>query len=510
MLRWLLLFEVGSRNERTMINTGKLFTLYALPTIISIAVVSILNHSVNLFVRDTLLSLAVLNLLYINPVHFYLQKTFFSNLSSDVILKFIPDKARDYINTRLLMFFLKLHLPILVPSLLTIALFIEKDFRLVYSLCSLAIIICVLVWDVLTAVALRYFFIACSKYFVQIFRVGAFIFTFALFILTAGYGPVYIMSNLEISLEGEVTRQLVSTNSLMFLAPTIVIVLMTFLLYKSILGRDSRNFKRLIISREYSYSPSKVAAFITAYFQRFYAFLLPPVAKEIYVKDVREIARDNRYSLFFITFYHIIGVVLVFFIHFSEVKSVHQAALTSQIVTIIVISYVIVSAFTSGAFKEQVAIRKDKQVLEKFNIKISMQQEVVAKRRLLASIVFPSTIFIFAILILSSLVFSNLSLACMYIFSAVQIALIKGTMVLWRVKSMNNLNNKSEVISFVQLTIMLILLISYIIVYQLAYQIREVHFLGHLVLILMTAVLYLFNSKVNISKSLRGAAAKDA
>lgn len=497
MLRWLGILEVGARIDK--LNKEKLLQRifwYILPTVIAVIVVNRINESINLYLKDTIINIYMINLLYISILHFYVQKIFFRNLKRDVIIAFITDKASDYILLRLFMIFIKTYLPVLIGSVVAVGIFFEGSEK-IYYICSLPTVIGVIIFNILAAVYGRCFINTAKRISVKVAGTIFFIYVMFLFVGVSVYLPIYIFSNLEVLLREHVVRRTIDlhpTALLFFILITVFIVV----IWKY--ARESLNAKSriLILNRDVSlsYSTSKTTELLWEIYQR-HSFNLISFEKEIFYKDGKEIIRENKYAVFSVKLIQILFYVFILFIHFSEdLASFETSASISKFVTFLIIAQLPSVAFMSNSFEKHLNIKNDFEVLQKFNLRFQKIDLIRAKTRVLSAVVFPKIHLIFFVLILSSVFQQHISLALIYMLSAIQVFFIKNTLVLWKVKSINGLNSKSGMIDSLNMIVFFVVLWSFGWVY-LNTPTLETYLQGQFILIALTALTYVFHMTCN-------------
>jgi hypothetical protein len=481
----------------------KLVLQYILPTFITVIIFSSINKSINFQFKDLMINLIIINFFYIGIVHFYIQKKFFMTLDKDIIMKFIPNKASDYIITRVCMIFIKAYLPLILPSILTLGTFFVNS-KLIFYLSSFLLIISTIIINVCIAIYWRYFTNTAIKTYVRVVRILFFICMLFLFILTSFYTPIYILSNYEASFRHRNARSIIELNIYILL-----IIMLICLLAYVIFTYTKKNLKLrariLIINREFTIRihTNKILNKIEKFYESVYSINLSPLEKNIFYKDLKETIRKNKYTFFFISLYQFINVISVLFFNFAdEINTAETSVLASKLLTSIVIGQILLSYFISKSFEMNINIENDFEVLEKYNIKFNKNSLINVKARLLSAIVFPKIYFVFYILILSSIIRLNNYLALFYLLSMIQLIFIRKTMELWRVKVLNELNSKSEVIKFISVLGILTTISLFFMVYSCTDKTNYLQ--GQLVLIIITYIMFMFHWIINNVRAKRG------
>ncbi|NLD48721.1 MAG: hypothetical protein GX660_16275 [Clostridiaceae bacterium] len=496
MLSWLFILEVNANGNRLNIKQiTKFLFLYILPTVISVVVVSNINENINLFIKEASINLFVINSFYIGLIHFYVQKKFFENLNSDVIIKFVPDKADVYIVLRLFMIFTKTYLPVIVPSILTFGMFVGNS-KTVYYICSIIAVIYFIIVNVLIAAYLRYFTNTAKSIYIKMFNTIVGFYMFFLLIVLSIYSPISIMSNLEISLKQEIVRSVIEINTPIILIFVIITGLTLIIL------KDSTDFlkiktRALIFNRsvEISKYSDKITNRIVDYYRKVYSKNLLHIENEIFNKDIKEIIRKNKFSFYFVNILHIIYIAIPLYFYFVEKSnSIETNIFMSKLVTAIIIGQLVFLAIINRAFDNHVSIENDLDVLNNYNITFTKTRLVRAKSRVLSVIVFPKIYSVFTVLIVSSIIRFNTYLSLIYLLSAIQTMFIRKTIELWRVKSINKLNSKSELIRIINILILFIVIVSFYSVYKNDY---TVHLQGQIFLMIISGLMYVFHLTVN-------------
>lgn len=501
---WCMLeFSKGSSNL-SIKQIVKFLRNYVLPTIITVIIANNINKNINFHVKDTIINLIIINSFYIGVVHLYIQKNFFMKLDGDIIIKFMPNKAIDYILLRIFMIFMKAYLPVIIPSVSVLGIFFVNS-KLILYLCSLLLIVSAIAINTLIAIYWRYFINTTKIIYVKI---GNFIFSiciFILFVLISFFTPIWILSNVETSLIHGNIRSIVELN-LFVLLMFILVGMLTFVIFKCSKDYFSVRARMLIFNRKLTISiyKSKISTKIERFYQRVYSICLSTLEKDIFNKDVKEIIRESKYSFVFVSILQILFITTILFFNFADQTNTTESSIfISKLLTVMVIGQLLVSFYVSKAtFEKHINIENDFEVLEKYDIKFTKNNVIKAKTRILGAIVFPKIYFIFSILILSSIIQSNNYLALILLLSMIQIIFIKKSMELCRVKSINKLNSRSEVIKQFNVAGIFITMMSFVLVYKDTDRLQYLQ--GQIVLILITIIMYIFNSTFNNAKIKRG------
>jgi|GEM_PF-3903830 len=501
MFNWWCVLEFNKGNYKLNIKQIVKFVYnYILPVIITVSIVSNIEKDINFKIKDTIINLVIINSFYICIVHVYIQKKFFMKLEREVILRFLPNKASDYIILRVFMIFTKAYLPVIIPSMLFLGMFFANS-KSIFYICSLLQIIFAIIINVLIAIYWRYFINTTKEIYVKTSNVIFSISIFILFMLTSNT-PVWILSGFESSLKVKTTRKIVELNAFV-LFMFILIVILSFVIFKYSKDYFNLRARMLIFNRQVTITKYKGNALnkIQRVYQSVHSISLSTLEKEIFNKDIKEMFRKSGYSILFVIINHIFNIVIIFFFNFSEkVNTVEGSILISKLTTVIIVGQFIAATFISkAAFEKHINIENDFEVLGKYNIKFTKFNVIKAKTRILSTIIFPKIYFIFSILILASLINFNNYLALIYLLSMIQLIFIKKTMELWRVKSINGLNSEGEVISVSNLVGILVTIILFVSVYR--YDDKVQYLQGQLVLILITAIMYMFHLTVNNARS---------
>ena len=502
---WCILEINTGNNNLSVKQIVKFLRNYILPTIITAIIVSKINKNINFHINDTIINLAIINAFYASSIHFYIQKKFFTRLDSDVIIKFIPNKTSNYIILRLFMIFTKVYLPVIIPSILTLGIFFVNS-KPIFYVCSALFIVATIIINVLLSLFLRYFTNTAKIVYVKISNFLFSIFIFVLFLLTSFYTPIWILSNVEASLKHPNIRSIIEINGLALLL-FILIAIFVLVTFKYSIDYLNVRARRLIFNRQFPISINEriVEKKIERLYKRVYSIHLSTLEKNIFNKDVKEIIRESKYSFLFVVINQILNISIVLFFNFSErTNTVEGSIIMSKLITVIVIGQMLIAVFISKAtFEKHINIENDFDILGKYNIKFTKNNVIKAKIRLLSTIVFPKIYLIFSILIVVSIIRLNSFLALIYLLSMLQIIFIKKTMELWRVKSINGLNSKSEVIKPLNVLGMFGIIFCYVYIYNMNLdKLNYIH--GQLILIFLTAIVYIFHSLVNNSKGVEG------
>jgi hypothetical protein len=498
MINWWYILEFATESYNLNVKQiVKLLGKYVLPTIITVSAVSNMNN-IFLDFKDTIINLIAINFFYIGIVHLYVQKKFFMKLDEDIIIKFIPNKAYNYI---ILKIFIMAYIPLITPSILVLSLFFV-NLKPIFYLCSLIVIVSAIVINVLMAVYWRYLINTSKKIFVKISNYIFLIFMFILFAFTNFNTPVWILSNLEKSLKHQAVRSIINLNVYVLLV-CILIAILSLVIFKYLKGYLKFRARILVFNRNFTSSTdkNKVLNKIVQFYQSVYSGFLSTLEKEIFKKDVKELIGMSRYSFVFVFILQVfnIGTVLVFNF-LVAINTVQDSIIMSKLLTAIVIGQVFAAAFVSKAtFENEINIEKDFDVLEKYNIKFTKNNVIRAKTRIISAIVSPKIYLVFTILIISSIVRSNNYLGLLYLLSMIQLTFIKKTMEIWRVKSINKLNSESEVIKLLNIVVISFTVMIFVSVYQVTDKLSYIQ--GQIGLIIITVITYIFHSTINNVKS---------
>lgn len=420
-------------------------------------------------------------------------------------MKFIPNRIKDYIVVRLFAVFIKAYLPLIVASLLSLAVFF-KNAKLLFYISSVIIVVSLMVINVLVAVYWRYFISTARKVYIKVANFLAFIsmsgITFALGIMI----PFLFLNRLEDDFNN---RQIIDTG-LSFDLRAFLIVIFIGLLSLIALRYANKFFKlrarNLLINRDltdqlYKY---KIIRKLENFYQCFYSFGLSTVEKVIFNKDVKEVIRKSKYILIYLLIQHAITIGSTLYFYFATKPiTVEDSIISSKIFSVLTISSVFIIAFVSKiSFRNHINIEDDFEVLQKYNIKFEKKSVIKAKTRIISSMISPKIYLLFSVFVLVAIVRFNFYLALIYIFSAIEVIFIKKTLELWSVKSVNGLNSNSELMSQINGVVIIINIISFITVYKLTDKLH--YLLGHLLLILVTAGTYLFHLYIYNTKNQKG------
>lgn len=484
----------------------KFLTTYILPTIVMIVFPNIIGIDIKYNIKYTLINLIIINLLYSSIIHVYIQKNIFPNFKKDVIIKFIPDRINDYIILRVYMIFMKAYLPIITSSILIFK-GVVSNLDLIFYIMSLLIIVSIICINVIIAIFYKYFFNTLKEIHLKIGNFFVFIYISSVFLFGSGFTPIWYLENRfhNINSAGIITSEIEIKN----LEILIIILILTLSLMLSKFTKDFLKLKGrvLILERVLSINvnKNKIRNKIQSFYEKIYSINLSNIERRIFSKDIKLVIRENKYSLLFIILLQVINIGTVIYFYFADnTKTIEIFIVICKVSTGLVITQILGSSFVAKTTLEKnVNIENDFEVLKNYNIKLKKRSIIKGKTRLLSAIVFPKIISVFSILILSSLII-NLSsyLALIYLFAMIQLIFIKETMELWQVKSINKLNNNSTIIETVNIFAVFGAIMAFISVFKIAES--GAYIKGQLVLIAITAIIYMYNLLINNRKDKYG------
>ena len=168
--------------------------------------------------------------------------------------------------------------------------------------------------------------------------------------------------------------------------------------FLKIRGRNLISIRHININKK----SNKMIKIIEAYCERLYSFYFSIIEKSLFIKDIKDTVRENKYSLLFICLVHVInsGSVLLFFF-VDNINSIEISIMSSKISLSIVIFQTFISYFIGiTTFQKNRNIDTDYEILKSYNIRITNNQIIKVKTKVLAVIVFPKVLSVFSIIII--------------------------------------------------------------------------------------------------------------
>lgn len=503
---WFNLVFNGGDSKSKFKKVQNFLTTYILPTMVVIIFPNIIGIDIKYNIKYTLINLIIINLLYSSVIHVYIQKNTFLNLKKDVIIKFIPDRINDYIILRVYMIFIKAYLPIITASILIFKDVVSNS-DLIFYIGSLLIIISIICINVVIAIFYKYFFNTLKEIHLKIGNFFVFVYISSIFLFGSGVTPIWYLENRfhDINSAGIITSE-IEIKDLELLIISLVLAL------SLVLSKFTKDFLKLkgrvlILERVLSINANKnkIRNKTESFLEKVYSINLSNIERRIFSKDIKLVIRENKYSLLFIILLQVINIGSVLFFYFAEkIQTIELSIISCKLFTGMVIMQILIASFIAKTTLEKnVNIENDFQVLKNYNIKFRKKSLIKVKTKVLSAIVFPKIISVFCIIILSSLII-NLSsyLALIYLLAMIQLIFIKETMELWQVKSINKLNNNSTIIETVNIFAVFGAIMAFISVFKITES--GAYIKGQLVLIVITAIIYMYNLLINNRKDKYG------
>jgi len=495
-----LVFNAGdSKNEYKKVL--KFLATYILPTIIMIIFPNIIGIDINYNIKYTLVILIIINLLYSSVIHVYIQKMVFLNLKKDVIIKFIPDRINDYITLRVLMIFIKSYLPIVTASILIFKDVVSNS-NIIFYIGSLLIIVSIIFANVLIAIFYKYFSNTVKERYLKIgnFFVFIYISSLVLFVSTV---PIWYLENIfhSVNSDGIITSEIkIKGIEILLIILVIILVLVLSKFTKDFLKLKGRV---LILERVLTINENKntIRNTIESFIEKVYSIKLSNIERSVFAKDIKLAIRESKYSLLFIILLQVINIGFILFFYFAEkIQTSEVSIMSCKIFTGMLIMQILAACFiTRTTLEKNINIENDFQVLKNYNIRFRKKSLIKVKTRFLSAIVSPKIILVFSILILGSLIVNVSSyLALIYLLAMIQLIFINKTMELWQVKAINKWNSNNEILKIINSLSLLGGIYAFIYVFRITES--DAYVKGQLVLIVITAVIYMYNLLVNNKK----------
>ena len=496
---WYNLVFLGDDIESKIKNGIKFICFYILPTIIAIIVSDKDLFGIQYNLSEGVTNIIVFNLLYSSIIQLYIQKSLFSTLEKDVILKFVPKKFNVYIILRVLMIFIKVYLPGITLSILSFKDSIINP-NYIFYICSVMLIVSSIFLNVIIAIFYRYLLSVVNKRIYKLINFISFIYINSLLIYLATITPIRFLTNLERYLKNDY----IIINKIHINFFQIILIMIIFIIsiisikslnnFLKIRGRNLIFIKNANVDKK----SNKVTTLIESYCEKVYSLYFSNIEKSLFIKDIKEVIRENKYTLLSICLGYVIESGLVLFFFFADkINSIEISIMSCKLSLGIMIFTIIISYFSGRASSERnINIDKDYEVLKNYNIGITMNGVIKVKTKVLSAIVFPKVLSIFSIIIISSLViYSNTYLALIYFISMIQLLFLKETIQLWIVKSINKLNSNKITIQMLNAALISITFGILIYVYVTKEKIQFIY--GQLMLLGILICLYLFNLFIN-------------
>lgn len=497
---WYQLVFDGYDNKSKIKKFTKFICSYILPTIIAIMLSDKALFGIQYNFSAGVTNIIVFNLLYSSIVHLYIQKSLFNSLEKDVIIKFVPNKLNIYIILRVLTIFIKIYMPAITLSILSFKDSIINS-NYIFYIYSVMLIISGIFFNVIIAIFYRYLLTVANKRIYKVINFISFIYISSLFVYQSFIAPIRYFENIDRHLKNDY----IAIDKIHITFFQIILIITIFII--SIIGIKSLNSFLKIRGRNLIFiknanvdkKSNKVTKLIESYCEKVYSFYFSNIEKSIFMKDIKEIIRENKYILLFMCLVHVInsGSSLFFFFADSSINSVEIAIISNKLLFSLSVFQIAISYFCGRAsFTNNINIDTDYEVLKNYNIRITMDGVIKVKTRVLSAIVFPKVLSIFSIIIISSLIiYSNTYLALIYFIAMIQLLFLKEIIMLWIVKSINKFNNNKKIIEI--LNTILISSTFGILVYV-YFSTEKIEFLyGQLMLLVILIGLYLFNLFIN-------------
>lgn len=503
---WFNLVFNGGDSKSKFKKVLKFLATYILPTMVVIIFPNIIGIDIKYKIKYTLINLIIVNLLYSSIIHIYIQKKMFLDLKKDVIIKFIPDRINDYIILRVFMILIKSYLPIITSSILIFKDVVSNS-NLIFYIGSLLIIISIICINVVIAIFYKYFSNTVKEIHLKIGNFFVFIYISSLFLFGSGLTPIWYLENRfhNMNSAGIITNK-IEIQGLGFL---IIILVLALSLVFSKFTKDFLKLKGriLILERVLSINrnKNKIRNKTESFLEKVYSINLSNIERSIFEKDIKLVIRENKYSLLFIILLQVINIGSVLFFYFAEkIQTIELSILSCKLFTGMVIMQILIASFMAKTTLEKnVNIENDFQVLKNYNIKFRKTNLIKVKTKVLSAIVFPKITPVFAILIVSSLIInSNRYLALVYILAMIQLIFIKKTMEIWQVKAINRWNSNNEILKIINSLCLIGGIMAFIYVFRITESVFYIK--GQIVLIVITATIYMYNLLLNNRKDKYG------
>ncbi|VYU29804.1 hypothetical protein [Clostridium tertium] len=476
--------------------------IYILPTSIAIIISDKVLVIGQYYLSDTIINIISLNLLYSGIIHIYIQKNLFHSLEKDVIVKFVPQKLNIYIILRILMIFIKIYMRVITLSILAFK-DVFTNYNYTFYICSIIFIVSIIFFNVIIAIFYRYLLSVINNITCKVINLISFIYISTLFVYQSFITPIWYLESLERYLKNDY----ITINKIHMNFFQIILIMIIFMIsimgikclknFLNIIGRNLISIKNITINNK----SNKITKVIETYCETVYSFYFSNIGKSFFSKDIKETIRENKYTLLFICFYNVInsGSVLFFFLA-DNINNIEIAIISCKISLGIVIVQIFISYFLGRmSFEKNINIDIDYKVLRNYNIKVTINEIIKVKTKVLSSIVFPKVLSVFSIIIISSLIiYSNIYLALIYFILMIQLLFLKETIQLWLVKSINKFNSNKIIIEILNTTLISIAFGIVIYVYFCTEKIQFIY--GQLLLLTILISLYLFNLFINKEK----------
>ena len=486
MISRILALELGNdKGLYSFKNLKKLFYMYIVPNLS--VVISAVIFGLQRFYDPKGMILAVLgiNLLVAVGVQFYAQRNVLSKLNTEALLKFIPEKTAQFIKTRLLFFVIKFQLPIFIFTITFLSFFIEGIY---FGLLLFILILLLINLQISGAIWIRYWTNTWRRLTLQTWQVIlflGFISFISWFSFSAAEPVLESLENILMNREAYSLYQIDPSHI------SIIISIVAVISVASSLFINRINFKILMRNRDLSFELK--TRNLERILVRIYGFGLSKIQKILFEKDIKHLIRHSKVTLVMHGLMHLIyiGMMTFFFLDFSEIN---LEIFMSRFYFVYFLIFIIFNGFILMPNKEYTGFENDLDVAKSYHINISKSQLVHVKTRLLQAIVFPKLTIIYAGFVITLLILGEYTVSLIYFINYWQLLIFVKAWSLWVVKSANQMNHPSELISYINFGL---ILAFFILLGQALSRPIESLFIFQGLVLLMLIVLYCFHLFIN-------------
>lgn len=486
MISRILALELG--NDKGLLsfkNLKKLFYVYIVPNFSAIILAVIFGLQRFYDPKGMILAVLGINLLVVVGVQFYAQRNVLSKLDTEALLKFIPERIPHFIKLRLLFFVIKFQLPSFIFTVTLLSFFIERNY---YVLLLFILILLLINLQITGAIWLRYWMNTWRRLTLQTWQVSLFL-GFISFInwfsFSAAEPVLEALENILMNREAYSLHQIDPSHI------SIIISIVAVISVASSLFINRINFKILMRNRDLSFALK--TRNLERILVRVYGLGLSKIQKILFAKDIKQLARHSKAMLVMHGLMHLtyIGMMTFFFLDFSEIN---LEIFMSRFYLVFFLIFIIFAGVTIMPNKEYTGFKNDFDVAKSYHIHLSKSQLVHVKTRLLQAIVFPKLTIIYAGFIITLLILDEYTLSLIYFINYWQLLVFVKAWSLWIVKSANQMNHPSELISYINFGL---ILAFFILFGQALSRPIESLFIFQGLVLLMLIVLYCFHLFIN-------------
>lgn len=453
MLERILILELGNKKGlKSPRNLFKILYTFIVPNIVVILMATVLGSQKFYEPKQMLLLVLGWNIFITIVLQYIAQRNIFASLEKEVLLKFTPTKTEMYIKMRLSFLMMKFYFPVLLFTVILISYLIQANTFILF-ITMILLMIFMINLQVYLAIMIRYYVNMLKPLYLQIGQISFFL----IFVTFTGilymFSGIYFLETMENMLNDTLytSFNIHPLNFFRFMVAIVVLSIIFMFIVRKL------NFNLLIWNRNISLHIHTNA--LERIHKKIYGVGLSDLQRLMFAKEIKHIFRNSKVFISLIGLMHLIslGFLVFFFIGISEIKD--MGVFISKLYLGFILGQIILTGILSSGLKDILNLENDVHVVKNYHIDLPIAKMIKVKTKILRAFVFPKLTLMYAILIITVMIMNEYQLAFIFLLNYFICFLLRNTLERWRVKETNRMNSDHQLLSFINLG--LILLFSY-------------------------------------------------